>query len=215
MNTVDLITLVQKAVKDDSFEAAEILALLNEGLQSVAFEFCLPELEATESIEFVAGGEMFADLPDNYHHDLWHIEPAARKSRVNIHTSLHSLQRLYTDTDKGAEIHDAAVDGIVLHVRPALTQTQSVVVHYYRKPETLVADEDVPEGIPPHLHAALLVNYATWRIFDIIEDGVDGNKTNTMRYEGKYMTEGLRLLERYAKRAPRFTPYIKRHPRWF
>jgi hypothetical protein len=91
-------------------------------------------------------------------------------------------------------------------------------------PETLVlADSEAvpavvansPEGIPAHLHSALLVNYVASRLFDIIEDGVDGNKTNTRRYEEKYLNEGLRQLERYAKRAPRLTPHIKRHARFF
>ena len=223
MNTSELVTFVQRAVKDGSFSESEILALLNEALLTVAFEFCLPELEATEEISFV-GGDDFADLPDDYHHDLWHIEPVTKTERINIHTSLHSLQRIYKDTDTGGFIKDAAVDGLTLHVRPILTEDQDVRVHYYRVPETLVLDDPAatpavvansPEGIPAHLHNALLVNYVAAKLFDIIEDGIDGGKANTRRYEEKYMTEGLRQLERYAKRAPRLTPYIKRHPRFF
>ena len=223
MTSTELVTFVQRAVKDDSFTESEILALLNEGLQAIAFEFCLPELEATKEISFVEGDDSVA-LPDDYHHDLWHIEPLDKTRRINIHTSLHSLQRIYQDTDTGSIIRDAAVDGLTLHVRPILDEAQDVRVHYYRVPETLVlADADAtppvvansPEGIPVHLHSAILVNYVASRLFDIIEDGVDGNKTNTKRYEEKYLNEGLRQLERYAKRAPRLTPYIKRHARFF
>jgi len=223
MNTTELITNVQRAVKDGSFSESEILALLNEALLAVAFEFCLPELEATEELSFLDGDDL-ADLPDDYHHDLWHIEPLTKTGKINIHTSLHSLQRIYQDTDAGSTIKDAAVDGFILNVRPILTEDQDVRVHYYRVPETLVlADPDAttavvansPEGIPIHLHGPLLVNYAAAKLFDIIEDGIDGNKNNTRRYEEKYMTEGLRQLERYAKRAPRLTPYIKRHARFF
>lgn len=223
MNTTELITNVQRAVKDGSFSESEILALLNEALLAVAFEFCLPELEATEELSFLDGDDL-SDLPDDYHHDLWHIEPLDKTEKVNIHTSLHSLQRIYKDTDTGSTIQDAAVDGLTLHVRPILSEARDVRVHYYRVPETLVlADPDAspsvaansPEGIPAHLHNALLVNYVAAKLFDIIEDGIDGGKNNTRRYEEKYMTEGLRQLERYAKRAPRLTPYIKRHPRYF
>lgn len=216
MKTTDLIALVQRAVKDASFSDAEILVLLNEGLQAVAFEFCLPELEATDEIEFTAGGDVFASLPDDYHHDLWHIEPVTMARLINIHTSLHSLQRIYSDADRGGVITDAAVDGLTLHVRPSLTQDQTVRVHYYRMPETLTSSAvSEPEGVPAHLQSGLLVNYAVARIFDIIEDGVDGAKVNTQRYEAKYANEGLRPLERYARRAPRLTPYIKRHARYF
>ena len=223
MTTTELISLVRSAVKDGSFSDSEILALLNEGLMAVAFEFCLPELEATEEISF-AEGDGSVSLPDDYHHDLWHIEPITKTSRVNIHTSLHSLQRIYQDTDTGSVIKDAAVDGLVLHIRPILNEAQGVRVHYYRTPEPLTLGDQAavppvpansPEGIPAHLHSSILVNYAAIRLYDIIEDGVDGNKTNTRRFEEKLATEGLRNLERYAKRAPRLVPYIKRHARYF
>jgi len=223
MTTYELVTLVQRAVKDGSFSEQEILDLLNEALLAVSFEFCLPELEATEELSFSEGDDSVA-LPDDYHHDLWHIEPLTRPGRINIHTSLHSLQRIYRDTDTGNGIKDAAVDGLTLHVRPIVGETQDVRVHYYRTPEELhlgdmtatpATQPNSPEGIPAHLHSALLVNYAAARLFDIIEDGIDGGKNNTRRYEEKYMNEGLRQLERYAKRAPRLTPYIKRHPRFF
>jgi hypothetical protein len=222
MTTYELVTLVQRAVKDGSFSEQEIVDLLNEALMAVSFEFCLPELEATEEISFAVGDDSVA-LPDDYHHDLWHIEPLTRPGRINIHTSLRSLQRIYRDTDTGNGIKDAAVDGLTLHVRPVVGETQDVRVHYYRTPEALhmgdmtatpATQPNSPEGIPAHLHSALLVNYAAARLFDIIEDGIDGGKNNTRRYEEKYMGEGLRQLERYAKRAPRLTPYIKRHPRF-
>ena len=69
-----------------------------------------------------------------------------------------------------------------------------------------------PEGIPSHLHQ-LLADKVASDIFDIIEDGVDGNKTNTNRCEQRY-AQGLLALAKYARRSPRLMPYIKRHPRW-
>ena len=223
MNTYELVTNVQRAVKDGSFSEQEIVDLLNEALLAVAFEFCLPELESVDELSFLSGDDL-ANLPDDYHHDLWHIEPLTKPCKVNVHTSLHSLQRIYKDTDTGSTIQDAAVDGLILHVRPILTEDQDVRIHYYRIPETLILGDmtetpatqpNSPEGIPAHLHGPLLVNYAAAKLFDIIEDGIDGGKNNTRRYEEKYMTEGLRQLERYAKRAPRLMPHVKRHPRYF
>ena len=209
MNTPDLIARVQQAVKDDSFTEAEILSRLNDALQAVAFEFCLPELEADDEIAFTAGGDSFAPLPDDYHHDLWHIDPLTFTDRILVMGSLKSLQRIYAGNAQGGTIYHAAVDGLTLHVRPLQTQDQTVKVYYYRKPDGLTnEDTSIPEGIPAHLHTILSDKVAS-ELFDIIEDGVDGNKANTNRYEQRYMA-GLMSLQQYAKRAPRLTPYIRR-----
>lgn len=140
MNTPDLIARVQQAVKDDSFTEAEILSRLNDALQAVAFEFCLPELEADDEIAFTAGGDAFAPLPDDYHHDLWHIDPLTFTDRILVMGSHKSLQRIYAVNEQGGHIYHAAVDGLTLHVRPLPTQDQTVKIYYYRKPETLTVD---------------------------------------------------------------------------
>ena len=60
----------------------------------------------------------------------------------------------------------------------------------------------------------MLTNYACSRIYATIEDGVDGQLVNTAKYEALYQ-EALLRLERYARPAPRHTPFIKRHAGWF
>ena len=221
MNTDELVARVKEVVKDESFDDAEILSRLNDALLTVAFEFCLPELEATDDLTFTVGGDTFASLPDDYHHDLWHIEPQTWRGRVAVMTSLHSLKRLYVDSEAGQICH-AAVGGKTLHVRPMPTEESTVTISYYRMPEALVVSApsatpavvaNSPEGIPSHLHQ-LLADKVASDIFDIIEDGVDGNKTNTNRYEQRY-AQGLLALAQYARRSPRLMPYVKRHPRWF
>lgn len=215
MNTPDLIARVAQAVKDSSFTDAEVLSRLNDWYKQVCHVFCLADLEASDTISFTAGGDTFAPLPDNYHHDLWHIDPVTKTEPIKVMTSLHSLQRMYGPDEAGGSIYHAAVDGSVLHVRPAPTQDQDVTVFYYAIPDALEDDADsVPVGIPDHLHEKVLTSRVITDLFDIIEDGVDGNKTNTQRWEAKSVA-ALLELERYAKRAPRLRPFIQRHPRFF
>ena len=224
MNTTELVTRVKEVVKDGSFSDAEILGHLNRCLQDVAYENCLPGLDETDELSLEAGDDSVA-LPDDFSHDLWHVEPLDKTQAVNIHASLKSLQRLYGDNDTGSTITDAAQDGVSLHVRPTLTEAQDIRVHYYRAPEALVLADSTatpaivansPEGIPAHLHDALFVSYAAWQIFSIIEDGVDGAKVNTNHWQSQYFGALKRLQELPAvKNAPRFRPYIKRHPRYF
>jgi hypothetical protein len=43
-----------------------------------------------------------------------------------------------------------------------------------------------PDGIPEHLIKPLLLNHACSSIFSEIEEGVEGNKTNTLYHDGKF-----------------------------
>lgn len=224
MNTTELVTRVAEVVKDGSFTDSEILGHLNRCLQDVAYENCLPGLDEADELSLAVGDDSVA-LPDDFSHDLWHVEPLDKMRAINIHASLKSLQRLYSDNDTGNAITDAAQDGVSLHVRPTLTEAQDIRVHYYRAPEALVladstatpaVEANSPEGIPAHLHDALFVSYAAWQIYSIIEDGVDGAKVNTNHWQSQYFGALKRLQELPAvKNAPRFRPYIKRHPRYF
>lgn len=224
MNTTELVTRVKEVVKDGSFSDSDILGHLNKCLQDVAYEHCLPGLDETDELSLAVGDDSVA-LPDDFSHDLWHVEPLTKTKRINIHASLKSLQRIYDDSDTGGTITDAAQDGVKLHVRPIPTRAQDVRVHYYRAPEPLVlADPEAtpsipanaPEGIPAHLHDPLLVSYAAWQIYSIIEDGVDGAKVNTNYWQAQYFGALKKLQELPAvKNAAKFDPYVKRHPRYF
>lgn len=215
MNTQELIARVAEAVKDGSFTDAEILTRLNDWYAQVCHDFCFPELEATTTVSFAAGGDTFAALPADYHHDLWHIDPVTTTTRISVMTSLQSLQRLYGPDESGGPIMHAAVDGSTLHVRPAPTTAQDVTIYYYSIPDALT-DESTssPVGIPSHLHAKVLTSRVVADLFDIIEDGVDGSKANTARWEG-LTAQAISELEQYARRAPRLRPFVKRHPRYF
>ena len=47
----------------------------------------------------------------------------------------------------------------------------------------LAEGSDEPDCLPVHLQEALLVSFAAWKIFSLIEDGIEGPKVNTDRYD--------------------------------
>jgi hypothetical protein len=55
-------------------------------------------------------------------------------------------------------------------------------------------DADTPDGIPKHLHRGLLVNHTCWRIFELIEDGLEGDTPNTDKYFDR-LQRAIKLLE--------------------
>lgn len=223
MNSTELIAIVKAKVKDASFTDTEILQLLNEGYLKAAHDLCLPWLQAIDELVFSEGGDSFADLPADYHHDLWHATNDTEPwQEVKVHTSLHSLQRIFKNEFETGYIRDIAVDGNVLHVRPAPNIDQVLKFWYYRQPTLLVIPAEggtpsVPEAIPAHLHGPVLAYYAIAKLYDEIEDGVDGNKTNTNNWESKWKRDGFDALAatKSVVRAGRATPYVKRHARFF
>ena len=223
MNSTELIALVKAKVKDASFTDAEILVLLNEALLKAAHELCLPGLQASDDLTFTVGGDLFASLPDDYDHDLWYaVNSTEPRQDVTIYTALHSLQRIHPREDVTGIIRDVAEDGGVLHVRPAPDRGQTIKFWYYRLPALLVIpdegdDPSVPEAIPAHLHGPVLAYYAAAKLYDEVEDGVDGNKSNTNNWEMKWKRDGFDALAntKGVKRASRSTPVVKRHARFF
>ena len=221
MNSTELIAFVKAKVKDDSFADANILQLLNEALLRTAHDLCLPGLQASDDLTFTVGGDLFASLPDDYDHDLWHATNVDDPWQdIEVYTSLHSLQRIHPREGVTGYIRDVAADGSVLHVRPAPNQEHTIRVWYYRRPDLLVIPETglapEPEGIPHHLHGPVLAYYAIAKIYDEIEDGVDGNKSNTNNWESKWKRDGFDALAstKGVRRASRSTPVVKRYARF-
>lgn len=57
-----------------------------------------------------------------------------------------------------------------------------MTVFYYRKPDDLVNDNDVPVCIPEPLHQDLICSGVCSNLFDRIEDGIEGRKVNTIHH---------------------------------
>ena len=67
-------------------------------------------------------------------------------------------------------------------------------MHYYQNPTDLADDADEPEDIPEELHEKLIVSDVARYIYNLIEDGMDGQKVNTQNYLNLFK-EGIFELE--------------------
>jgi hypothetical protein len=79
-----------------------------------------------------------------------------------------------------------------------------LTIHYYRTPETMTADNDTPEGIPSSLQYPLFVYGITSRIYDEIEDGVEGQKVNALFNEKKFNEAVFMLVKSIPDEGPSF-----------
>ena len=214
-----LIESVQRKVRDASYGPDEILALLNRGLNEVAGwkntrpefglhgEILLPFLEtvaAWSTQEDLAN----VDLPANYIKNMYMVNQPSNVP-ISIWSSMRELLREWGGvlTNEGVNVEDVALMGDQLYYQPIPTEALTLLVYYYRKPSLLTLEDpngvtNTPYCLPEELQEDLLVNYAAMEIYDEIEDGLDGQKTQTANYAGRYQRALNKLYKSIAHKSP-------------
>ena len=195
-----MLDAVEKKVQDPSFDReADLLPLLNEGIKLAARNH-LADLQAES--EIVTDPETnVLPMPKDYHHSLFHAFNVTRNVPCRVCYQLNTLHRMHTnDFVLSGSVENVAVEGKRFHYRRVPENPETIRVQYYGLPPIYEDDEDqVPHFIDGDLHRQILVNYVLWRVYQDLEDGVEGHRVNTQFYEGEF-GKGLLILDsRYPK----------------
>lgn len=191
-----------KALVDDESLHDIIDSLLNQGvneiaggMQSTLGDWITPPLPNLFSIESVTTDVNLAyvDMPNTYHRNLQLVVSSAGRE-IDIANSFIAFSEIYPALDKSGNITEIAVQGNTLYYQGIPTEAEEVTLHFYRKPVDMTADDDIPDGIPSHLHYELLVNFACWKAYELLEDGLEGDIPNTLKFKTSFL-EALRTLE--------------------
>jgi hypothetical protein len=199
----DLVSEVERRVRDASYAPEVILTFLNRGIVEIAGwkntdprlglhgEILLPALETVATVATVID-EASVELPADYMKNLYLVgQPGG--APVSIHSSLRELMGEWYGSlaNAGTVVRDVTITGDSLYYQPIPVEPLSLQLYYYRKPSALTMEDpagitNVPSCIPDPFHVDLLVNYAVKEIYDEIEDGIDGEKLQTANYAMKY-----------------------------
>jgi len=112
---------------------------------------------------------------------------------------LKDLIEMYPLLDDTGSVRYLAVEGSTLWYQGMPSVAETLVALYQKKVVKLVNTTDVPLVLPDHLQYPLLVNKAAMLCWREIEDGIEGDKVNTARYQGYYF-EALKLFNCYLAR---------------
>ena len=187
MNTDTLIEKVQLVIQDSSFDEDTILGFLNKGLNEIAGSIDLPELRVFDTVD-TSTTDNFVAMPTNYQRKCFTVVSVSDEVRVDSPGELYQYHRFidrHPVADTGSSVSDVAINGNTLFYDPIPDSAETLRVEYLRAPTTLTSSGE-PDGIPTHLHESLLVPFAAKEIFNLIEDGVEGQKVNTQMNEGLY-----------------------------
>uniref|UniRef100_I2Q026 Uncharacterized protein n=1 Tax=Desulfovibrio sp. U5L TaxID=596152 RepID=I2Q026_9BACT len=206
---------VRRIVDDDALVAGLCLDLLNQGLLEVASLVNLPALDSWATLTIPAAASNAA-LPDGFMRELHTIRDQARPDvPIAIVSSLKALADEFgvIGHEKGP-IEACCEEAGVLSFAPQPVEETKLTVGYYREPAALALAADVPSCIPSAFRVALLVNYAAWKCFELLEDGMSGETVMSARYQGDYQQAVAALAAKFPDVSRKRVARVRR-ARWF
>ena len=115
-------------------------------------------------------------------------------NELDIANSFLDFMETYPLLDQDGRISEVVEQGGQLYYQGIPPSEEVITVHFYRLPVDMEDGEDTPDGIPSHLQIDLLTNFAAWKAFELIEDGLEGEAPNTEKYKNNFYVS-LRTLE--------------------
>ena len=171
--------------------------------------------------DYVSGGTVvkrdeYADMPDDYDHDLFEAFSITRRNKVNIRSNQRSMGTLFTIDVRIAmgEITDVAVAGTRLYGLPISAEDDVIMCKYYRKPTAMTLLTESSACIPEHLHEDLLVSFLLSKKWPLKEDAMVGDTPNTDRAIAKF-NAGMGALRQYYPRPSTQQPIRNRSFQFF
>ena len=197
MTGTELIARVISIVDDTSFSDAVILGYLNDGLFDVASTVKLPDLAALATVDTVTDGDSVA-LPAGYMRGLDLVYSVTNEVIISDPGRAYDylkFRRRHPAASDGSSVTDIAIRGKTLYYYPTPSAAETIQLAFFENPTAVIAGTE-PTCLPDHLHSRLLCSYAAWRIFLLIEDGVEGQQVNVDRQLREYQI-GLAALQEY------------------
>lgn len=179
MNLGEILLEVKNLIQDDSFNSGYLLSCINNTIKRVADEVNLPSLKGINTVDTVVG-QNYASLTGISNGFSGRLGGFAT-SDITIYQTLEELIATYSpDIDQVGAVEGVALEGTILWYQKIPTVAQTLTFIYYQNPTVLsTASSTPPVDIHESLHRSLFVNGTAFYLYDLIEDGIEGEKVNT------------------------------------
>jgi hypothetical protein len=184
---------VLRILQDPSYSYDDVLSLFNDCLMDLAGEFLLPDLDTWEDIETDPNTD-HVRLPVNFMKNLRYAHSTTYNRKIKRYGGLSQLYRLFSTLDQTGRVLGVCAQGRDLYYQRVPSSAETIRINYYRFPDRLNTRFDKPTCLPMHLVKPLLVNYALKELYNEIEDGIEGQKINTVKHETEYDKHRVKLL---------------------
>lgn len=209
MNLEQMRKEVENIVDDPSFDSETIDGYINECIGMAAAEVNLPTLKGVGIITTNSSYSIsIAEIAGSNFNGILRKAIRADGFELTIHASIERLMEVYPMLDRVGSPTDCALEGTTLWYQGVPDDPMQLSLVFYKYPSLLSKNSDEPTDFPSHVHRKLFVNGTAWRMFDQIEDGLEGPKVNTAVHFSQSFKETEResgitkLREWLAKRRP-------------
>jgi len=203
-------TSIQLVLQDDDYGDDLLNIMVNDALQHIAggvlmpnglISNPIPELYTTASVVTIAG-QAYAGLPDDYQRGIFfvsdsvgdQIKPIDDHGYYDYRVWLNSMP--YKDLSESCSVYRVAIKGNRFYYQGVPTTPETLTIHYYRKPDTMAAGTDEPDGLPAFLAKPLLKHYVCQDIFgEGIEDGEDSAGRGAAYHKQKFYEYMQNLMD--------------------
>jgi len=193
-----LVTRITAIVDDVSYTAGDFINAMNKGYRELAGKVLLKDLETLTTLQTELS-QNYTALPSGYHRNLsrW-VYSSTQSKRLKLYDSLSELMMSYGDIDEAGALIGVARNERNMFYQPIPASAETFYIIHHSYPTTMTANTNVPAGIPEHLMEPILVHYACASIFEQMEDGIEGEKVNTLFHLGLY-DKHFKSLEEFVK----------------
>jgi len=210
VNTEEMINDVENIVLDPSYTRDDILKLLNRAKLACASKAFLPGLSGgTGSVTTVSDGNLVA-LPTNFHRELFAASIDGEPIKIYDNKALMLAKMGHVMNEVG-DVSACCVSGRYLFYMDTPVTPVTINLSYYEKPTPMTdssssyADDMTSEN---ELYDSTLIAFACWHLFSRIEQGLEGQKTDTAYYKDRFEKGCLEIESSYAQGRPRRPPII-------
>lgn len=194
-----MVDRVRRAVKDSSFGDDFIFDLINDAIYEIAMLVRPPALIVYDAELVFASGQNIVAAPDDF------FGPSLMIAKVGSTGQNLSVTSRVTEFDvmysrRTASLHTACVKGNSILINAAPTSSLTLLITYLKRP-TVYADlfdnGDAIDFFIPRIGENAVTAYAIREIFNMIEDGIEGDKRNTLNYDALFSRNISKMAAHY------------------
>lgn len=194
-----MIDRVRRAVKDSSFGDDFIFDLINDAIYETAMLVRPPGLIVYDAeVDFSIGQNIVATPADFFGPSLMIAKIKSTGQNLSVTSRVTEFDVMYSR--RAASIHTACVKGNSILINAAPSNALTLLITYLKKPTVyadLTDDGSAIDFFIPRVGENAVTAYAIREIFNHIEDGIEGDKRNTLNYDALFSRNISKMVAHY------------------
>lgn len=179
MNRLEIRTEVENLIDDRSFTANVLNGYIDQCISYAGAQVDIPGLKRIDTVETVLSQNyaVLSGLTGGFSGKLRRVKDADGDG-IYIFPKLELLMDEYSTMVEVGEVEAVALEGSTLWYQKIPAEVEILTCLYYQNPASLALDTSSPDDFPAHLHRQLFVYGTSWMVYNLIEDGIEGDKVN-------------------------------------